>query len=166
MFQSKTKDWLGQLNQKLKQEKLRGELCLVGGAVMGFVFSLEPNTKSVSFETLHLSNYLPKQISNDSLREIYKDLNHTFALMHSQFFFYHLSHLNVYKPHPPYLLAIKAKTLQKKNAFEVEQELMFLLRVCNVFEKAQAYEILKQYFPPEDFSPMLDEMLDKSFRVV
>ena len=139
------------LNQELAQRAVRGEVYLVGGAVMCLVFQAREATKDIdallvpaaelrrAAQTVARNEGLPDNWLNDAVKGFLSE-NGDFDI------FEELSHLRVYVPHPGYLLAMKCLAMRLSEEFQDADHTRVLLRALNLKTMAEAETILARYY--------------------
>lgn len=144
------------LNEKLAKANVRGELFVVGGAVMCLVFQSRPSTRDVDafFEPtstlrklaaqLAQEEDLPQNWLNDSVKG-YFGKNGTFDV------YVEHSHLLVHTATAEYLLAMKCLSMRIGEEFEDSRDIQYLLRFLNIQTFSQAVEVITQFYPKEQF---------------
>ncbi len=144
------------LNSELRQSGTRGELYLVGGAVMCLAYNARPSTADVdalfhpaaevrkAAERAAAKADLPTEWLNDGVKAFISE-RADFAL------FLELDHLRVMVAEPRYLLAMKCLAMRIGAEFHGEEDVRFLLRLLDIRSYDQALEIIAKYYPPERF---------------
>lgn len=145
---------LRRLNEKLSHRDSRGELYLVGGAVMCLVFSARPSTRDLD------GVFAPSTLIREAAREIAAEedlpaqwLNDGvkgFLSEHGDFSPYlTLSNLTVFTPSPEYLFAMKSLAMRLGAEFHDEDDLRFLIRLLNLESYDEALAVVTRYYPAE-----------------
>ncbi len=144
------------LNEELRQSDTRGELYLVGGAVMCLAFNARQSTADVdalfrpaaqvrkAAERAAAKAHLPAEWLNDGVKGFLSE-KADFAP------FLELDHLRVMVAEPHYMLAMKCLAMRIGAEFHDEEDVRFLLRLLDVRSYDQALEIVSKYYPPERF---------------
>jgi hypothetical protein len=144
------------LNARLSRRGIKGEIYLVGGAVMCLVFNARPSTKDID---AYFAPARPlreaateiaeeEQIGSDWLNDAVKG----FLSERPSFSSYlELSHLKVFAAQPDYLLAMKCMAMRLGAEFFDESDIRYLLRYLNVVTYEQAIGIIAKYYPLEAF---------------
>lgn len=157
------------LNEGLGQSGVRGELYLVGGAVMCLVFDARPSTRDVdalfrptselreAAARVALQADVPADWLNDGVKE--------FLSPRGEFDPYlDLPHLAVFTAQPEYLLALKCAAMRIGEGFRDEADVRFLLRALNIERYEDAVEIVLRYFDekriPQKTWYALEELLE------
>jgi len=144
------------LNEELKSIDIKGELNLVGGAVMCLVYDARASTNDIdalfkpSRDIREAAEKIAVQYGYDTswLNDAVKGY-----LSHNSDFekYLELSNLNVYTASPEYLLAMKCLSMRIGEGFEDENDVRYLLRYLNIEKYEQAIEIITKYYPKEGF---------------
>jgi len=145
--------YLHLLNDKLKQINKKGEVSIVGGAVMCLCFESRPATFDID------AIYQPTAIIDELVREIacenniqvtwLNDICYQFLSDHGEFKLYHnFSHLKIYTAVPEYMLAMKCLSGRLYNQNEVD-DIEFLLKLLSIKSVQDVNEIIKKFFPEE-----------------
>ncbi|MCK6529778.1 hypothetical protein L6R50_20215 [Myxococcota bacterium] len=156
------------LDEELAGAGVRGELYLVGGAVMCLLFNARPSTRDVD-AWFRPSSELREAASRVALRAGVPDdwLNDGvkgFLSPRGDFDPYlELGHLRVFTACPEYLFALKCAAMRLGKGFRDEADVRYLLRALNIERFADAQEIVLRYFD-EDRLPQktwyaLEELL-------
>jgi hypothetical protein len=144
------------LNDELAKADTRGELFLVGGAVMCIVYALRPSTQDVdaffrpagavreAAARVATRTNLPADWLNDAVKGFLSE-RADFAP------WLELSHLRVMVAQPEYLLAMKCLALRLGAEFHDEDDIRYLLRHLGVQTYEKAVEIVTRYYPLERF---------------
>lgn len=157
------------LNEELGQSGVRGELYLVGGAVMCLVFDARPSTRDVDALFRPTSELreaaarvaLRADVPSDWLNDGVKG----FLSAAGEFDPYlDLPHLAVFTARPEYLLALKCAAMRIGEGFRDEADVRFLLRALNIQRYEDAVEIVLRYFDekriPQKTWYALEELLE------
>ncbi|MGH7884308.1 MAG: DUF6036 family nucleotidyltransferase [Thermodesulfobacteriota bacterium] len=142
------------LNEELSQKKIKGELYLVGGAVMSLVFNERVSTKDLD------GVFRPTQEIRKAVKKIAKDhgfdedwLNDAvkgFLSKDQEYDQYlELSNLKVYCATPEYLLAMKCLSMRIGEEFEDENDIIYLLRYLNISDYKKAVDLITKFYPKE-----------------
>lgn len=139
------------LNEELGRSGVRGELYLVGGAVMCLVFDARPSTRDVdalfrptselreAAARVALHADVPADWLNDGVKG--------FLSPRGKFDPYlDLPHLAVFTAQPEYLLALKCAAMRIGAGFRDEADVRFLLRALNIERYEDAVEVVLRYF--------------------
>ncbi len=147
---------LKRLNELLAGKGVKGELYLLGGAVMCLAFIARASTKDLDalFAPKNTIRELAVQIaaeegtSEDWLNDAVKGFFSDGASFNS---FLELPNLHVLVAPPEYLLAMKCLSMRIGKEFHDEDDVRFLLRYLNVEKYEKAVEIIIQYYPVDRF---------------
>ena len=159
---------LGELNAELAARDERGELYLVGGAVMCLVFDARASTRDVdayfrpvaavreAAARVAARHDLPVGWLNDAVRGYLSDRGEfTEFAVHS--------HLAVFTPVPAYLFAMKAMAMRLGAEFQDEGDVRFLIRLLELTRVDDAMALIARYYPreriPAKTSLALEELL-------
>ncbi len=156
------------LNERLSNACIKGQLFVVGGAVLCLVHRARPSTKDVDAVFLPKSELrqlaaevadafqVPKDWLNDAARGV-MSASGSFEP------FLALSHLTVMTATAEYLFAMKAVAMRLGAEFHDESDVRFLLRYLGVENCEDAISLIERYFPPEQILPKtvfaLEEMI-------
>lgn len=156
------------LNQELAAAGTKGELYLVGGAVMCLVFEARESTKDLNafFKPLRIMRKAAARIAadlgldDDWLNDAVKGYLSTKADFDE---YLELPNLTVLSATPEYLLAMKCLAMRLGEEFQDEQDVRFLLRYLNITRYEAAVEVVARYCPmervPQKTLNALEEML-------
>jgi hypothetical protein len=139
------------LNDELAQRAVRGEVYLVGGAVMCLVFHAREATKDIDallVPALELRRAAQVVANNEGLPDDWlNDAVKGFLSENGEFeVFEELSHLRVYVPHPGYLLAMKCLAMRLSEEFQDVNDTRVLLRALDLKTMAEAETVLGRYY--------------------
>lgn len=161
--------YLEELNQKMKEEEIRGQIALFGGTVMCLVYNARPSTRDIDavFEPKQKMYKIAEDIANkygldsDWLNDSVKG----FVSSHNDTKVYkNYSHLTVYVPSPEYMLAMKCMAARIGDTQDVD-DIKFLLNYLNITRSEKAMEIVTKYFPEKLIQPktkfLLMELLEE-----
>ena len=144
------------LNTELREEDIKGELYLMGGAVMCLVYDARASTHDVdalfkpskkvreAAARAALKLGIDEHWLNDGVKGFLSDTG-SFAP------FLELSHLKVLVAQPEYLLSMKCLSMRIGEEFHDINDIQFLLRYLNIGDYNAALEIIAQYYPLERF---------------
>lgn len=158
------------LNTALSKENIKGEIYLVGGAVMALAYNARPSTKDVDgyFVPKEKIRKLAQKIGEDE--DVGKDwLNDgvkSYLGSKGEFeTFLELDHLKIFIAQPGYLLATKCLAFRIGEEFHDEDDIRYLLRFLNIEKYKDAVDVIKKYYPIEKFPQKtlyaLEEILSK-----
>jgi hypothetical protein len=159
---------LRRLDKALERENIKGELYVVGGAVMCLVHEARPATRDVdaffkptgqlraAAARIAAESGLPENWLNDAVKGF-------FSAYGSFNVYLELDHLTVYAADPAYLLAMKCLSARIGEEFHDVDDIRYLLRYLNVTSAEEARGIIERYYPIERFPQktlyLLDELL-------
>jgi hypothetical protein len=142
------------LNEELGRSGTRGELYVVGGAVMCLAYSARPSTQDVdawfqpsktirdAAARVAKRAKVPVDWLNDSVKGYQSDKG-DFAP------FLEFDHLSVLVAQPKYLLAMKCLAMRIGAEFHDEDDIRFLLRLLDIRTPTQALAVIGEYYPKE-----------------
>lgn len=146
----------GLLNEELARSGTKGELYLVGGAVMCLAHAVRPSTEDVDAVFRPAAEVrkaaarvaAAANLSADWLNDAVKG----FLSEHGDYApWLELSHLSVMIAQPEYLLAMKCLSFRIGTEFHDEADIRFLLRLLDITTYDKAMEIVTRYYPLERF---------------
>jgi hypothetical protein len=159
------------LNAELAKKDVRGEVHLVGGAVLCLVHEAREATQDVdgffrpaqelraAAARVALDEGIPENWLNDAVKGFLSERG-TFN-MYEQ-----LSHLTIHVADPSYLLAMKCLSARIGEEFHDVDDIRYLLRYLNLATAAEARAAIERYYPIEKFPQktlyLLEELLAKS----
>jgi hypothetical protein len=144
------------LNDELAGSGIRGELYLVGGAVMCLAYGARASTRDVdaafrpSAGVRKAAARVAAQVGiepqwlNDGVKAFMSERG-DFAL------FLELDHLRVMLAQPTYLLAMKCMAMRIGDEFHDQDDVRYLLRLLDVRSYDQAINIVTKYYPLDEF---------------
>jgi hypothetical protein len=159
---------LRELDGALASDDVKGELYLVGGAVMCLAHDARAATRDldglfrpskqvrVAAAKVALANDLPTGWLNDAVKGFFSERGSFTTYLA-------LPHLTVFVADPAYLLAMKCLAARIGAEFHDIDDVRYLLRYLNITTFADAKKILQDYYPLERFPQktlyLLDELL-------
>ncbi len=159
----------GKLNTDLERDDVRGELYLVGGAVMCLVHQARAATRDLdaffkpakqlraAAARVALEEGLPETWLNDAVKGFFSERG-TFTV------YLQLSHLTIHVADPEYLLAMKCLSARIGEEFHDIDDIRYLLRYLNLTSAADAKSIIERYYPlakfPQKTLYLLEELLE------
>jgi hypothetical protein len=158
------------LNTELRKAGVKGELFLVGGAVMCLAYNARASTRDIDgffrpakqVREAALKVAAQKGVEPDWLNDAVKGFLSTSGEFAT---FLELDHLRVMVAQPEYLLAMKCLSMRIGAEFHDEDDVRFLLRYLNLESYERALEIIGRYYPEDRFPPKtlyaLEELLRK-----
>ena len=149
-------DLLRCLDVALREDDVRGELYLVGGAVMCLAFEARPSTRDVD------GCFLPRDRVREAARRVGREkgvgeawLNDAVKgfLSEGGTFdpFLDMANLKVFVARPEYMLAMKCLAMRLGPEFSDEDDVRYLLRNLGIESTVRALEIVTRYYPMERF---------------
>ena len=156
------------LNTQLEADAVRGEIYLVGGAVMCLVHEARPATRDVdgffkpakqlraAAARVALDEGLPDNWLNDAVKGFFSEQG-TFSV------YLQLSHLTVHVADPAYLLAMKCLSARIGEEFHDIDDIRYLLRNLNLTTPAEAKEVIQRYYPLERYPQKTLYLLEELF---
>ena len=146
----------GLLNDELAGVETKGELYLVGGAVMCLAYAARRSTEDVdaffrpvaevraAAARVAARSSLAADWLNDAVKGYLSERGEFRPWLE-------LSHLRVMIAQPEYLLAMKCLAFRIGAEFHDEDDVRFLLRLLDVASYERALEIVTRYYPREKF---------------
>lgn len=144
------------LNQELGKTDTRGELFLVGGAVMCLAYAARPSTRGIDavFRPAAQIREAAARVAararvdpdwlNDGVKG-FMSAQGDFAP------FLELDHLRVMVAQPEYLLAMKCLSMRIGAEFRDEDDIRYLLRQLDIRSTEKAIVTVTRYYPLERF---------------
>lgn len=158
------------LNEELRKSATKGELFLVGGAVMCLAYSARPSTQDVdavfrpSAKVREAAARVATRahVDPDWLNDGVKGFMSAAGDFAS---FLELDHLHVMVAQPQYLLAMKCLSMRIGAEFHDEDDIRYLLRHLDIRSTEKAIASVTRYYPLERFPQKtlyaLEELLPK-----
>jgi predicted nucleotidyltransferase len=155
--------YLKELNRRLREKNIKGQVALFGGAVMCIALNARMSTKDIDavFEpkqTIYdiaknmAEEYgLPKDWINDSVKGFLREKPDMRV-------FQNMSNLTVYVPSPEYMLAMKCMSARLAETTDKE-DIMFLLKHLKIKTVDEAIKITLKYFPQQILTPKIEYLL-------
>ena len=159
---------LERLDAELALDDARGEVYMVGGAVMCLVLNARPATRDVDafFRPAKLVRQAAARVAaKEGVPESWlNDAVKGFLSPRGDFDPYlELPHLGVFVARPGYLLAMKCAAMRLGEEFHDLDDVRYLLRYLNVSTVEAALEIVTRYFDEGTLAPKtrlaLEELL-------
>jgi hypothetical protein len=147
---------LGLLNAELRKSGVKGELYLVGGAVMCIAFHARPSTRDIdgyflpagrvreAAERVAAETGLEAGWLNDAVKAYLSEQGEFSP-------FLELDHLKVMVAQPQYLLAMKCLAMRIGQEFHDEEDVRYLLRHLNISTYDAAIKVISRFYPLERF---------------
>lgn len=157
--------YLKELNDKLQEMQVKGEVCLYGGAVMCLIYDARPSTKDVDavFKPTRQIRAAIKQIGKE--HDLDEDwLNNgvkEYVVGHPQRIFLNLPSLKVFVPEPDYLLAMK--TLAARVDATDKQDIQFIIKLLKIQSAEEVFSILENYYPRQRIKPATQYFVEELF---
>jgi len=149
-------DLFDALNEKLNKLSIKGELQLVGGAVMCLVYEARPSTMDVDglFKPSKELRILAAEVGietgvgenwlNDGVKG-FLSYQSTFNL------FLDLSNLKIFCATAEYLLSMKCLAMRIGEEFHDLEDIRYLIRYLNLDSYQGVCDVIAQYYPIERF---------------
>jgi hypothetical protein len=144
------------LNEELRRSGTRGELFLVGGAVMCLVYAARPSTQDVD-AVFRPSEEVRKAAARAALRagvspDWLNDAVKAYLSAQGDFAqFLELDYLTVMVAEAEYMLAMKCLAMRIGPEFHDEEDVRYLLRHLDIRAYDKALAVIRKYFPLERF---------------
>lgn len=147
---------LRELDAELAATDTKGEIYLVGGAVMCLAYGARAATKDLdalfrpskavraAAARVALANELPSGWLNDAVKGFFSERGSFTRYLE-------LPHLTVFVADPAYLLAMKCLSARIGAEFHDIDDVRYLLRYLNIESFDDAKRLLKAYYPLEQF---------------
>jgi Nucleotidyltransferase of unknown function (DUF6036) len=144
------------LNTELGKAGVRGELFVVGGAVMCLAYEARPATRDIdaffrparqvreAAAKVALQAGIEANWLNDAVKGFMGDRGEFER-------FLELDHLRVMLAQPEYLLAMKCLAMRIGEEFHDEDDIRYLLRHLDIRTYEAAVEVITRYYPLERF---------------
>lgn len=144
------------LNAELRKDGVKGELYLVGGAVMCIAFHARPATRDID------GYFLPAGRLREAAARVagktgfeaswLNDAVKGYLSKQGEFApFLELDHLKVMVAQPEYLLAMKCLAMRIGQEFHDEEDIRYLLRYLNISTYEAAVKVIVRFYPLEQF---------------
>lgn len=165
------KKYLKEISVELSKEGLKGEILILGGAMMVLVFNARTSTKDVDaifypkVKIYELSKKitekygLPENWLNDSVKGFIKKtpLNKQLLIR--------FDNLLVYVPEPEYILAMKSISMRIGIESSDIEDLKFLINYLKLKSAKDIFKIIEKYYPqnqiPQKTYYAIEEILQK-----
>lgn len=153
------------LNRRLKQQNVKGEICLYGGAVMCIVYDARPSTKDVDavFQPTKIIREAARIVANECnlVEDWLNDSVKGFLVEHPRTVFLNLSHLVIMVPDPEYILAMKS--LSARIDGTDGKDIEFLIQRLKITSVKEVFEIIDKYYPRRIIKPATQFFLEEIF---
>jgi hypothetical protein len=154
------------LNDGLKVKNEKGEIGIVGGAVMCLVYNARASTRDIDaiFEPSRIIRDLAKKIAEEEgLSEDWiNDAAKGYVLsnfLHEEVL--NLSHLRVWAPEAKYMLAMKC--ISARIDTNDGADIRFLIKHLSLNEPSQVFEIIADYYPNNRIEPKTQFFIEELF---
>lgn len=166
MDKSEITIYLNELNNRLKEQNIKGQIALFGGTVMCLSYNARPITKDIDamFEPKQIINKIAKQIANENkLPENWlNDSVKGFVSQNSDMkVFKNLSNLIIYVPSEEYMLAMKCMSARLEEESQDRNDIDFLIDRLNLKNLESIIEIVLKYYPPDSIQPKMQYLLEE-----
>lgn len=146
------------LNAELGASGVKGELYLVGGAVMCLALAARPSTRDVDavfHPTAAIRNAARRVAESEGVAlDWLNDAVKGFLSPAGRFDTYlDLDHLTVMIAQPDYLLAMKCLAFRIGEGFHDEADIRYLLRHLDIASYDDALSVIGRFYPVERFPP-------------
>lgn len=159
------KAYLVRLDEILRNNSVKGELCLYGGAIMSLVYNARPSTKDVDavFEPSDIIRKAADQIAEESNLEKgwLNDAVKGFLVEHPRKILFNWPNLKIYQPEPDYLLAMKAMASRVDSTDK--KDIIFLIREMNLKSANSVFAIIEKYYPKQRIRPVTQFFIEELF---
>jgi hypothetical protein len=144
------------LNDELRAEGVTGHIQLAGGAVMCLAFNARASTKDVDAlfrPSVQVGNAALKVAAKEGVPDTWlNDAVKAYLSDHGTFQpFLELSNLKVFRATAEYMLAMKCLAMRIGEGYHDEADVRYLLRNLDVRRVEDAEEILRKYYPLDEF---------------
>ncbi len=155
--------YLRELNDRLKEKEIKGQIWLFGGTVMCLAFNARPATKDID------AIFEPKQVIYDLARQIAQDYNlppdwlndsvKGFVTPNREMkIFQNMSHLKIFIPSPEYMLAMKCISVRLTGTKD-QDDITFLIKLLKLKNVDDILNIIQKYFPASMIRPKTEYFL-------
>ena len=151
------------LNDELQKRNVKGEICMVGGAVMCLCYGSRISTmdidaifepKMIIYECAKIvadKHDLPVDWLNDGVKGFLSE-NAVYRK------YKEMTNLCIYVASPEYMLAMKCLSARLENANEMD-DIKFLLNFLDITSAEKAIDIITQFYPVRRFMPKIQYAL-------
>lgn len=153
--------YLKELNEELKKEHVKGEICIVGGAAMCLALNARDSTKDIdavfapkmtiykAAKRIAERHGLPDKWLNNGVKGfVTPDMKFEELLS--------FSHLGVLAAKPEYILAMKC--LSSRTEVDID-DIKFLIHLLKIKKKEQVFSILESVYPGKLIEPKYSILL-------
>ena len=159
------KTYLKRLDEVLRNNSVKGELCLYGGALICLLYNARPSTKDVDavFEPSEKIRKSAEQVAEEfNLRKDWpNDAVKGFVVEHPRKVMFNWPNLKVYRPEPDYLLAMKA--LASRVEGTDKKDILFLIRELDLKSANDVFNIVEKYYPRQRIRPATQFFIEELF---
>jgi hypothetical protein len=158
-------DYLNALNDELKQNDIKGEICLYGGAVMCLVYDARPSTKDID------AIFHPSRLIREAAQKVAQKFNLSsdwlndgvkgFVVEHQRTVIFDLSNLSVYTPEPEYILAMKL--LASRVDGMDNTDIRFLIKKLQIKTAEETFAVIQKYYPKNIIKPASQFFIEEIF---
>lgn len=156
---------LDEINQRLRDRGVKGEISLYGGAVMCTVYQARPATRDVDavFEPAREIREAAAQVAREHglPEEWLNDAVKGFLVEHGRDVYLSRSNLLVYTPDADYLLAMKC--LASRIDTTDGGDIRFLAKKLGLERPEQVFEIIEKYYPRKRIRPATQYFIEELF---
>lgn len=143
------------LNEKLKQANITGEICIVGGAAMTLAYNARIATNDIDavFDPKLDIQVLAMDVGkehgmdidwlNDAVKIFLPD-----SKPKAKKILFRLSNLFIWSPEAPYLLAMKCISARPVDIRDIQ----FLIHLLKITDAKRVFEVIKEYYPKKKIS--------------
>lgn len=158
------------LNVRLQKSGVKGELGMVGGAVMAVVYKTRTSTKDIdaifepaseirkAAEIIAKEESIPRHWLNDAVKGFLVPGFEKEIILE-------LSHLTVWAPEPRYLLAMKC--LSARWDTSDKEDVVYLIHHLNLKKSKDVFEIIESFYRKEQIPAktqfFIEEIFEKGF---
>ena len=151
------------LNDELQKRNVKGEICMVGGAVMCVCYGSRLSTMDIDaiFEPKMIIYECAKRVADefDLPADWLNDGVKGFLSEKAAYLKYkEMSNLCVFVASPEYMLAMKCLSARLENANEMD-DIKFLLNYLNITSTEKAINTITQFYPIQRFMPKIQYAL-------
>jgi len=154
------------LNSALEQEGEKGEVIIVGGAVMCLVFNARNSTRDVD------AVFKPAQTIRKHVQKIGEEMGIALDWLNDaakgflmpnfeRQTILELSHLCVWAPEPKYMLAMKCISARWDTSDK--DDVYFLIRFLNLKTAEDVFKIIEGYYPKKKVPPKTQFFIEELF---
>ncbi len=167
MLKDQIRMLLKEVERELASTRVKGEICLYGGAVMCLAYNARPSTKDVD------AVFRPAGIIRDAAKKVagrhgldedwLNDGVKGFTVSHPRKVLFDWPNLKIYIADPEYLLAMKSMSARADGMDR--RDVLFLIDELNIGSSGEVFGIIEKYYPRRQIRPatqfFIEEMFDK-----